>query len=180
MIVSLSGLLRIALKHSASDLTSLQEELEFIRSYLDIEKLRLGKRLTVRFEIAPDTAQFLVPQLILQPLVENAIVHGISCNREGGWIEIASRASGETLEIEIRNSVGSGEGRKGVGLGLQNTTTRLKYLYNGSASLSFTVNEGRVAIAKLTIPALRSMGQVTMTTALKESEKDHLYASSDR
>jgi hypothetical protein len=181
MIVSLSGLLRTALKHSASDLTSLQEEVDFIRSYLDIEKLRLGKRLTVRFEIASETAQLLVPQLILQPLAENAIVHGISCNRDGGWMEVASRVLGESLEIEIRNSVGSGEGRKGVGLGLQNTTTRLKYLYNGTASLSFIVNEDRIAIAKLTIPALRSMGETSVTHSLRENiEKDHVYASSDR
>jgi sensor histidine kinase YesM len=135
----------------------------------------------VRFEITPETGPMLVPQLILQPLVENAIVHGISCNREGGWIEIASRAQDETLEIQIRNSVGSSEGRKGIGLGLQNTKTRLRYLYNGNASFSFVLDDGRTAIAQIAIPALRSLGKVTTTSALTESpEKDHIYASSDR
>ncbi len=157
MIVRLSGLLRAALKHASSDLAPLQEEIEFIQAYLDIEKLRLGKRLVVRFAIDPATSQMLVPQLILQPLVENAIVHGVSCNREGGWIEIATQQDDGVFEIQVRNSVG-GEGRKGVGLGLQNTATRLKYLYTGGASLSFVIGNDKTATARLVLPALRSLG----------------------
>jgi Zn-dependent protease len=156
MIVRLSSLLRAALKHNSSDLAPLQEEIEFIQAYLDIEKLRLGKRLVVRLAIAPATLQMLVPQLVLQPLVENAIVHGISCNREGGWVEIATRQQDETLQIQIRNSVG-GESRKGVGLGLQNTATRLRYLYNGGATLSFAVDDDHTAMVRLSLPALWSL-----------------------
>jgi two-component system LytT family sensor kinase len=157
MIVKLSSLLRAALKHASSDLTPLQEEIEFIQAYLDIEKLRLGKRLAVRFTIEPATSQMLVPQLILQPLVENAIVHGVSCNREGGWIEIATQQDDGVFEIQIRNSVG-GEGRKGVGLGLQNTAARLKYLYTAGASFSFAIGNDKMATARLVLPALRSLG----------------------
>jgi sensor histidine kinase YesM len=157
MIVRLSNLLRAALKHASSDLAPLQEEIGFIQAYLDIEKLRLGKRLVVRFAIDPATSQMLVPQLILQPLVENAIVHGVSCNREGGWIEIATQQDDGAFEIQIRNSVG-GDGRKGVGLGLQNTATRLKYLYTGEASFSFLIGNDKTATARLVLPALRSLG----------------------
>jgi two-component system LytT family sensor kinase len=157
MIVKLSSLLRAALKHASSDLTPLREEIEFLQAYLDIEKLRLGKRLAVRFTIEPATSQMLVPQLILQPLVENAIVHGVSCNREGGWIEIATQQDNGVFEIQIRNSVG-GEGRKGVGLGLQNTAARLKYLYTAGASFSFAIGNDKMATARLVLPALRSLG----------------------
>jgi hypothetical protein len=157
MILKLSSLLRAALKHASSDLTPLQEEIEFIQAYLDIEKLRLGKRLAVRFTIEPATSRMLVPQLILQPLVENAIVHGVACNREGGWIEIATQQDDGVFEIQIRNSVG-GEGRKGVGLGLQNTAARLKYLYTAGASFSFAIGNDKMATARLVLPALRSLG----------------------
>jgi len=156
MIIKLSSLLRTVLKHTSGDLAPLQEEIEFIQAYLDIEKLRLGKRLVVRFVIDPATSQMLLPQLILQPLVENAIVHGISCNREGGWIEIAAQQRDGAFEIQVRNSVG-GEGRKGVGLGLQNTATRLKYLYDGGASLSFAMSEDKTATTRLVLPVLRSL-----------------------
>jgi two-component system, LytTR family, sensor kinase len=156
MIIKLSSLLRTVLKHTSGDLAPLQEEIEFIQAYLDIEKLRLGKRLVVRFAIDPATSQMLLPQLILQPLVENAIVHGISCNREGGWIEIAAEQRDGAFEIQVRNSVG-GEGRKGVGLGLQNTVTRLKHLYDGGASLSFAMSEDKTATTRLVLPVLRSL-----------------------
>ena len=156
MIVRLSSLLRAALKHASSDLVPVQEEIEFIQAYLDIENLRLGKRLVVRFAIDPATLQMLVPQLILQPLVENAIMHGVSCNREGGWIEIATQRDEEVFAIQVRNSVGA-DGHKGVGLGLQNTAARLKYVYTEGASFSFAIGNDKTATARLVLPALRSL-----------------------
>lgn len=179
MIVRLSSLLRAALKHTSSDLVPLPEEIEFLQAYLDIEKLRLGKRLVVSFAIDPATRTLLVPQLILQPLVENAIVHGISCNREGGWIEIAARQDHGTFEILIRNSVG-GESRKGSGLGLQNTAARLKYLYNGGASLSFAFDEDKTATACLSLPALRSLGKIQTAETSWERQESGTYAGTDR
>jgi two-component system LytT family sensor kinase len=88
MILRLSDLLRTTLEHGAADLVSLEKELEFARAYLDLEKMRLDGRLEVHWKIDDGTGRVLVPQLILQPLVENAIVHGVSCSREGGWVEI--------------------------------------------------------------------------------------------
>ena len=98
MILRLSSLLRAALQYGNADLISLDEELKFLEHYLGLEKMRLEDRLDLRWKIDENTRQMLVPQLILQPLVENAVVHGVACCRAGGWIEIVSRSTDGTLE----------------------------------------------------------------------------------
>jgi two-component system, LytTR family, sensor kinase len=153
IVLKLSGLLRTVLHHGNSDLIPLAEELKFVEAFLDIEKMRLGGRLEVRWEIEPGTLQSLVPQLILQPLVENAIVHGIACSREGGWLAISFRRSEDQIELSVRNTV-RGKATPGSGLGLQNTKARLKHLYSDDASLSFAINGEGIAIATLLLPAL--------------------------
>lgn len=155
MVLKLSGLLRTALRHGNSDLITLEEELKFIEAYLDIEKMRLGGRLEVRWEIERGTGQLLVPQLILQPLVENAVVHGVACSREGGWLEIGLQRSGNQIALAVRNTV-KGKGTPGSGLGLQNTKARLKYLYSDEASLSFAIGEDEIAAATIFLPTLGS------------------------
>ena len=153
MVLKLSHLLRTALQYSNSDLITLEEELKFVEAFLDIEKMRLGDRLEVRWKIEPDTRHVLVPQLILQPLVENAIAHGIACSRKGGWLEIASRRSEKLIEMEIRNSV-QGQHQPGFKLGIRNTKARLKHLYADEAVFSFNVSAERIASARLLFPAL--------------------------
>lgn len=151
MIVNLSRLLRRAIQHDGVDLVTLGEDLQFAEEYLNIEKMRLGNRLTVHWSILPESRNVLVPQLILQPLIENAVKHGVSPAREGGWIEVSSARNGHTLNIEVKNSV-LGTHRNGTGLGLQNIRMRLKCLYGDDASLQFR-RDDRVAIASLTMPA---------------------------
>jgi two-component system, LytTR family, sensor kinase len=153
MIVKLSTLLRVALKHGSADLIPLSEEVAFARSYLELQKMRLGKRLDVQWHMAPETMSTLVPQLILQPLIENAIVHGIACCREGGWIDVRSQQVDSVVTIEVRNSVG-GHSEHGIGLGLQNTGARLKYLYSSEASFSMNIGPDRIATATLHLPSL--------------------------
>ena len=155
MVVKLSGLLRTALERGNSDMIPLREELKFIGEYLDLEKMRFGVRLRIVRSIDPETEQMLVPQLILQPLVENAIRHGIACSREGGWIEIASRRNNGTLELCIRNSIG-GRRPAGTGVGLRNTEARLKYLYSDDASFSLSLADEQTATATILLPALGS------------------------
>ena len=155
MILKVSTLLRKALDRNTSDLIPLEDELQFVREYLDIEKMRLGSRLTVEWLVTPETRGMLVPQMILQPLVENAIRHGIAPSREGGWIEIMARASDGALNIKLRNSVG-GRTSQGTGLGLRNAEARLTYLYSGDASLHFEICEDRTAAVSLFLPALNS------------------------
>jgi two-component system, LytTR family, sensor kinase len=153
MIVKLSRLLRTTLESSGSDVIPLREELKFVGEYLDLETMRFGPRLRVDWSIDPSTGAMLVPQLILQPLVENAIRHGIASSRENGWVQIASRRRENAVELQIRNSVGPGK-PKGMGLGLHNTAARLKHLYSGEGNLSFVVSEGGTATATLILPHL--------------------------
>jgi sensor histidine kinase YesM len=158
MIVKLSSLLRIALEHSGSDLIPLQDELKFIHEYLDIEQMRFGARLTVTWSIDPSTLKTLVPQLILQPLVENAIRHGVASSRENSWIEITSSSSHKGLELSVRNSVG-GARPTGIGVGLRNTRARLKHLYSDEATFCIAVDEGQSATATLVLPMLGAQHQ---------------------
>jgi two-component system, LytTR family, sensor kinase len=155
MVVKLSSLLRSTLEHNGSDLVPLQEELTLVREYLDLEKMRLGPRLTVAWSIDPASQQTMVPQLILQPLVENAVRHGIACSRDGGWLEITSRRRGPMLELCIRNSLG-GKRTPGIGVGLKNTDARLRYLYAEEAKFSFVETTEHAAIATIVLPALGS------------------------
>jgi two-component system, LytTR family, sensor kinase len=153
MVVKLSSLLRGTLEHSSSDLIPLKEELKFVREYLDLEAMRLGTRLNVEWSIDPETGPALVPQLILQPLVENAVRHGIACSRDGGWVEITAKRRARTLELGIRNSIG-GKRTPGLGVGLRNTEARLRYLYSDEATFTFAETDGHTATATLRLPAL--------------------------
>ncbi len=132
----LSTLLRAALTHSGSDLVELADELRFLESYLELEQLRLGSRLRSNVRISPEIRNVLVPQFILQPLIENAIVHGVACSRDGGWIEIFARRSSDHLELCVRNSL-AGQSERGLGLGIQNVKARLRHLYADDASFEF-------------------------------------------
>lgn len=152
MVLTLGTLLRTALQHGSVDLVPLREELEFIRSYLDVESMRLGKRLTIRWNIAPESRDALVPHLILQPLVENAVVHGIACSREGGWMELQATPERSRLRVTIRNSVG-GRSRPGLGVGIQNTRARLRHLYSEDATFDFRIGSDAVATTTLSVPA---------------------------
>lgn len=153
MIVKLSTLLRTALQHSGSDLVSLEQELAFITEYLDLERMRLGARLSVTWSIAPDTVGALVPQLVLQPIVENAIRHGVGSSRDRGWVEISSSRSGSAVELRVRNSVGRVRPR-GSGVGLRNTAARLRHLYGDEAKLSFALAADQSATTTVLLPAL--------------------------
>lgn len=165
MIIKLSSLLRAALQHDSSDLVTLQQEIKFIESYIDLEKMRLGTRLEVHWKIHPGTEEVLVPQMILQPLIENAMLHGIACCREGGWIEIASRRAEGFLELQVQNSFG-GKSQRGMGLGLKNTAARLKYLYSHEATFSFAQSDEHVATATLNLPAFGSREQASADVSI--------------
>ena len=180
MILKLSNLLRTSLDYSGSDLIPLEEELKFIREYLDIEQMRFGARLSVTWTIAPETLRSLVPQLILQPLVENAIRHGIACSRGNGWVEIAAEINKRGLELRVCNSTG-GVRPKGAGVGVSNTKARLKYLYSNEASFSFIVNTEQTATAILMLPSLGSSSQTLREVERPDTagSKGGIYASTD-
>jgi two-component system, LytTR family, sensor kinase len=153
IVLKLSNLLRAVLEDGTADLISLQDELKFAEAYLDIEKMRLGDRLEIRWNIQAGNGQLLVPPLILQPLVENAIAHGVACSREGGWLEIGLQRMNDRLDITVRNSV-RGKGTPGSGLGLRNVRARLNHLYADEARFSLEISDDGVATATLILPAL--------------------------
>jgi two-component system LytT family sensor kinase len=171
-VLKLSSLLRASLEYGNSDLITFAEELKFVRSYLELEQMRLEDRLQISWDVDPETRETLVPQLILQPLVENAILHGISCCRQGGWIQIVSRKSGDRVELEIRNSVG-GKSQEGLGLGHRNTTSRLKHLYANEGTFVFRIDPDDVAVATLSFPGFLPQKWEHSSLGVMQEETNH-------
>ena len=141
MIARLSDLLRISLQTVGVQEVTLKEELDFLSKYLEIEQTRFRDRLTVVFDVAPDTFDALVPNLILQPLVENAIKHGIGPRPAPGTITIGARRLGAVLELVVQdNGVGLSAARLSDfnrGIGLSNTRSRLEHLYGSVHRFEF-------------------------------------------
>jgi two-component system LytT family sensor kinase len=130
MIARLSDLLRLSLDHVSSNMVPLQQELEFLDNYLDIEMTRFEERLKIVREIDPDALDAAVPNLMLQPLVENAIRHGIGKKASGGTIEIRAAKSGTRLKITITDDGRTPTASTGpTGIGLANTRARLTQLF---------------------------------------------------
>ena len=152
MILRLSSLLRRTLQQDGSDLVLLSEELRLAEDYLDIERMRLGSRMTVRWEVEPEARNVLVPQFMLQLLIENGVKHGVASVRGQGWIEISASRTHRKLRLRVKNSV-SGEKRQGMGVGHQNIRTRLSLLYGAEGQLQFHRDEN-VATATLVLPVL--------------------------
>ena len=126
----LSDLLRLALDEHRSQEISLERELQFLNLYLDIQRIRFGDRLAVQSDIAPETRHALVPTMLLQPLVENAVVHGIAGRAGPGRIGIrASRENGRLLLAVDDSGPGFPAGSPPTGIGLSNTRARLEQLY---------------------------------------------------
>ena len=141
MLIRLADLLRLTLDRSSTAKIPLAQELEFLDKYLEIEKTRFGERLSVNFEIPEPVREALVPNLILQPLVENAIRHGLAPRPGPGRITIRARRDEGHLRIEIQDD-GLGNtkpsGRSGSGVGLSNTRRRLEQLYGERQRLDLT------------------------------------------
>jgi LytS/YehU family sensor histidine kinase len=161
MIARLGDFLRLTLENSGAQEVMLRDELDFLRCYLDIEAIRFYDRLTVRMEIEPQTLSSRVPNLILQPIVENAIRHGIAPRSTAGLLEVKAARSGEILRLEVRDNgpglpveVGSNHiGRRGIGL--SNTQDRLRQLYGSEASFELTNDARGGLLVTLEIPFRR-------------------------
>jgi len=156
MIASLSYMLRLALDTVMEQEVPLSQELKYFECYLDIEQIRFGNRLVVKRDIGPDLQAALVPTFILQPLVENAIKHGIERNPAQGTIEVSAQKAGEVLRLSIRDTgVGlsaAGEGIEPKGIGLSNTRARLQTLYPGRHRFVLRNGAGSGCIAEVEIP----------------------------
>lgn len=154
MLVALSAMLRDSLSSDQHQLRPLREELAMVDHYLMIEKIRLGERLQVQRDIAPDCLDVSMPALLLQPLVENAIVHGIAPSRTPGQLRIRVQPHGDGLQLEVENSVAGGNASTtGTGLGLHSARSRLQLLYGDDARLSVATPDARSHVVRLYLPA---------------------------
>ena len=160
MIVKLANILRALLKEHDS-YVPLSEELKFTDDYLDIEVVRFGAgMLRVEKEIDPRTLAVLVPSILLQPLIENSIKHGLEPRINGGTVTLRSRLEGDRVRIEVADDgVGMGNQpasalrRSGSGIGMKNVQERLDVLYGNEARFSVVSNPGRGTQVTIEIPA---------------------------
>jgi two-component sensor histidine kinase len=158
MMVRLSDLLRAALETSDAQEVTLRAELKFLQSYLEIEQIRFGSRLTVKMEVAPETLDARVPNLILQPLLENAIRHGIEPHAKPGRIELRAQCVNSQLTLDVSDNGGGVKDTHAVseGVGLSNTRARLRTLYGEAHRFELGNRpEGGLRV-RLTIPFRRA------------------------
>jgi two-component system LytT family sensor kinase len=167
LILKLSSMMRRRLRHD-EPFVSLREELASVDEYLDIEAVRFGAQLRIEKALSPDTLDGLVPSLILQPLVENSIKHGIAPKVGGGRITLRSRREHGRTIIEVEdNGLGMTDerldqvfhGADGSGIGLRNVGERLRVIYGDLAGLRLTSEPGRGTVARLELPDLGASGE---------------------
>jgi len=156
-VVRLADLLRLSLQNETNDLIPLRRELDLLEVYLEIQKTRFQDRLTVRLDVPPELGGALVPNLILQPLVENAIKHGIAAKPGAGTVEVRVRRAGlGRLSLLIRDDgPGPPEGGRrggGEGVGLRNTRDRLELLYGDDHEFAFRGAPGLGCEVAMSIP----------------------------
>lgn len=163
MLARLGDLLRLTLENAGTQEVRLKEELEFLEQYLEIERIRFGDRLTVDVDVDPDTLDARVPNLILQPLVENAVRHGIAPRAEAGWIRIVTALTNGEVRITIEDD-GPGlganretdaeptDGPPAPGVGIANCRARLEQLYGERADLDLREAPGGGVIVSLRMP----------------------------
>ncbi|KPK84312.1 MAG: hypothetical protein AMS27_10295 [Bacteroides sp. SM23_62_1] len=131
MIIKLSDFLRYALKYNQQDKTSFAEELKNIELYLDIEKIRFGEKLVFEKDVGEVCLKAILPNMILQPLIENAIKHGVYESVDQVIINLSCKGSGNFIEISLRNNFDPDhKSRTGAGVGLKNVENRLHLIYN--------------------------------------------------
>lgn len=168
MIVKLANILRVLLKDREA-FVPFREELAFTDDYLDIEVVRFGEKLKVVKEIAPETLGIVVPGMLLQPLIENSIKHGLEPRISGGTVTLRSRIDGEgMLVIEVeddgvgmsieRNQISGAESvvRQGAGIGMKNVRERMEVQYGSQASVDVISRPGRGTKVTLKMPVLEA------------------------
>jgi two-component system, LytTR family, sensor kinase len=161
MITRLGDLLRISLETAETQMTTLSRELEFVNCYVEIEKVRFEERLKVSIDVDPETLDAVVPHLLLQPLVDNAIKHGISRLVAGGEIRISATTDKTDLHLEVRDN-GPGileqSRRQSSGVGLRITRERLETIYGQHQSLELLTSPEGGAVARVSIPLQAGAG----------------------
>jgi two-component system, LytTR family, sensor kinase len=170
LIVSLGDLLRALLQAGERDYTQLRNELQFVQLYLGLQSGRFADRLTVHVQNGPEVPAVWVPSLILQPLVENAVVHGLADHSGPVRIDVTWDLSPYRLQLKVVNSLGPGKAPGGAGLGLRNVRERLAVQFGGRAVLSSEPADASTWVATLHLPVLREWRpEASALTAMQPS-----------
>ncbi len=171
VLARFGGLLRLALERTSAQEVTLAEELELLAMYTDIERVRFGGRLRLEVRADPSVRDARVPHLLLQPLVENAIRHGVEARRGEGRVEVSAEADGAALVLRVRDD-GPGPAASGGGpprgIGLANTRARLAALYGGRQRLELDAGAGGGACVTVVIPLRRAAEGETREAAADE------------
>jgi signal transduction histidine kinase len=161
LLTRLSDLLRLSLKTATEQWVSLKQEVDFVESYLEIHRARLGDRLQISFCIDPATLDTPVPNLVLQPVVENAIRHGIGASVGVGRVEVSARQEGERLILTVRDNgpglSGSHPNPADTGVGISNLRRRLRCLYGSSCDFQLGTHPEGGCLARICLPTLPEM-----------------------
>ncbi|MEJ2004363.1 MAG: histidine kinase [Cyclobacteriaceae bacterium] len=152
MITHLSGLLRYSIQFNNKERVSLEDELEIVQNYLNLESIQYEDRLQYKLEIKPETLEMLIPPMAIQLLVENAIKHGISTLPKGGLINVRSYLQKDKLFVEVINTGQLKEGIQGTGIGLRNASDRLKLLFGKLSDLTIQNLNDEFVSASFSIP----------------------------
>jgi hypothetical protein len=159
MMVQLADLLRRLLSAGERDFSLLAEELRFVQLYLELQKQRFADRLTVEFPDVGTQPAVWVPSLILQPIVENAVVHGLAGHGGAVTIRIEALLSSETLILRVVNSIAPNCAARHDGIGLSNVRERLAVQFGPNATVDVGPTDATTWVAQLTIPVLRELTQ---------------------
>ncbi|MBV9108474.1 MAG: histidine kinase, partial [Gemmatimonadetes bacterium] len=158
VVVRLGDLLRSTLESSELEQVTLAEEIRQLRPYVEIQEVRFGSRLRVEWEVDGGAMGMMVPHMVLQPLVENAIKHGIGAMPEGGVVRIRAWTEGNGLHLEVCDDGpgpgGAPECGRGGGVGLANVRSRLANAYGNAARFELAAAPGRGAVASIVVPAV--------------------------
>lgn len=147
MTLLLSDFFRKSLKLGSMEFIPLRDEIGLIRNFLEIERIRFGKRLQVEMKVDDASLDCLIPPLLLQPLVENAIRHGIAHLVEGGVVTLQTKRHDEVLSISVSNPVDSDRPKThGAGVGMENVQRRLRTLYDSDAHLESGLHDGEFSV----------------------------------
>ncbi len=156
-ITELSNILRSSMQAEKAETTPLEKELNIVKDYLALEHIRFEDRLQVEYEIDEDTLDLPVPPMMLQTLVENAIKHGISRQKDGGSIKIISDFRNDKHELIVQNTGKLNGNTNPDGFGLASTRNRLKLLYGSKASFQISDKNGSLVEAKVLMPVEHSL-----------------------
>ena len=152
MLESFIRFLRSSLGATRADSTTLAEEAELIAAYLDVLEIRMGKRLAYEIDVPPELHAFALPPMLLQPVVENAIRHGLEPKMDGGEVKVRARREGDRVVVEVSdNGVGFAATTHG-GIGLTNLRDRLRMLYGERAALAIRETPGGGATVEMKLP----------------------------